>query len=155
VLAPTFDAIHRVARLDERALALARAFWPGAITLVLPRSTHSAGWEIGGDPATIGVRIPAHPLARAVLEGTGPLAVTSANRSGAPPATTCDELHEVFGEHVEVYLCEDAPLVGASSTVLDLAHGAPRLLRLGDIDRDDVERFLPAGEALLDSPPSP
>ena len=54
---------------------------------------------------------------------TGPLAVTSANRSGEPPATTCDQLLATFGDAVAVYLCEDEALEGRSSTVLDLAHG--------------------------------
>ena len=155
VLAPTMDQIRSVAELDERAERLAHALWPGALTLVLPRSPGSASWHLGGDASTVGVRIPAHPLALAVLTATGPLAVTSANRSGETPATTCGDLRDAFGELVEVYLCEDAPLVGTSSTVLDLAHDAPTLIRLGDLDRREIERFLPVGEPLLDSPPSP
>ena len=99
--------------------------------------------------------MPAHPLARALLAGTGPLAVTSANRSGDAPATTCDELRATFGDLVQVYLCEDEPLVGAASTVLDLAHGVAALLRGGDVSPDEIRRHLPPEEALLDSRPSP
>ena len=154
VLAASVDDALTVAELDETARRFARAFWPGALTLVVPRTGRSASWDLGQDAASIGVRVPAHPLAVAVLAGTGPLAVSSANRSGEPPATTCDGLTEAFGDLVSVYLCADAPLVGAASTVLDLAHGHPRLLRRGDLSLEQVARFLPAGEPLLDSRPS-
>jgi len=154
VLTPTMVAAREVARFDERAEALAAAFWPGALTLVLARAGLSRSWDLGGDASTVGVRVPSHPLARALLTGSGPLAVTSANRSGESPATTCDELRAAFGDLVEVYLCEEAPLEGAASTVLDLAHGRPRLLRAGDLAPEAIERSLPAGEALLDSRPS-
>jgi tRNA A37 threonylcarbamoyladenosine synthetase subunit TsaC/SUA5/YrdC len=103
----------------------------------------------------VAVRVPAHPLARALLAEAGPLAVTSANRSGDPPATTCDGLRKAFGDLVAVYLCEEAPLEGAASTVLDLAHGPATILRSGDLDAATLGRFLPAGEPLLNSPPSP
>ncbi|MEZ0233568.1 MAG: L-threonylcarbamoyladenylate synthase [Actinomycetota bacterium] len=155
VLVPSIDAARTVAELDARADALAEALWPGALTIVLPRSRVSAPWDLGGDGSSVGVRVPAHPLARAVLAAAGPLAVTSANRSGESPATMCDGLSSTFGDLVAVYLCEDRPLEGASSTVVDLAHGAARLLRRGDLGADDIARFLPAGEALLDSRPSP
>ncbi len=68
------------------------------------------------------MRVPSHPLALAVLAAAGPLATTSANRSGAPPAVTCDELHAAFGDEVAVYLCQEEPLSGAASTVVDLTH---------------------------------
>jgi L-threonylcarbamoyladenylate synthase len=155
ILVATIDLAHDVARFDDRADRLARALWPGALSLVLPRTSVSAPWPLGGDADTVAVRVPAHPLARAVLAEAGPLAVTSANRSGEPPATTCEGLREVFGDLVAVYLCEEAPLEGAASTVLDLAHGLPAILRSGDVDAVTIARFLPAGEPLLDSPPSP
>lgn len=85
VLVSSTDLVRVVAELDERAERLAHAFWPGALTLVLPRSRRSGAWKLGGDGESIGVRVPAHPLARAVLTAAGPLAVSSANRSGNPP----------------------------------------------------------------------
>lgn len=154
VLAPTVQAARAVARFDERAETLAERLWPGALTLVLPRTPESLGWGLGGDDDTVGVRVPDHRLARALLDISGPLAVTSANRSGEPPATTCEELHEAFGDLVAVYLCEAAPLQGAASTVLDLAHGPARVLREGDVEPATIARLLPAREALLDSRPS-
>jgi len=155
ILAGSIEVAREVARFDERADRLARALWPGALSLVLPRTAASEPWALGGDDDCVAVRVPAHPLALAVLAGAGPLAVTSANRSGEPPATTCDGLRSVFGDLVAVYLCEEAPLEGAASTVLDLAHGSPTILRSGDLDAATIARFLPAGDPLLDSPPSP
>ena len=155
ILAATAAEARTLARFDARADRLAGACWPGALTLVLPRTGASTGWELGGDPATVGVRVPHHPLALAVLAATGPLAVTSANRSGAPPARTCDELQAAFGDAVEVYLCQDEPLEGMASSVVDLAHGPARLLRAGSVASEVIERFLPGEGPLLDSRPSP
>jgi len=155
VLVPSLDVAGEVAGFDERAERLAAAFWPGALTLILPRTDASSLWDLGGDAATVGLRIPAHPLASAVLTATGPLATSSANRSGEPPSTTCAGLRRTFGELVSEYLCTDDPWEGAASSVLDLAHGAPVLVRSGGVAPGEIDRFLPRGEALLDSPPSP
>lgn len=132
VLVPSSASAHEVAEFDDLAEALAVRFWAGPLTLVLPRTPASRGWDLGGDPSTIGVRMPHHPLALAVLAGTGPLAVTSANRSGAPTPTTCEEVAGVFGDAVAVYLCGEASS-GTASTVLDLAHGEPRVIRSGAV----------------------
>ena len=142
VLAASAAAAADIASMDDRAMRLARALWPGALTLVLPRSDESARWDLGGNPATIGVRVPRHPLALAVLAGTGPLAVTSANRSGTPTPSTCQELAAVFGDAVSVYLCEDEPRTGLASTVLDLTHGDPVILRAGDVAEAEIARLL-------------
>jgi tRNA threonylcarbamoyl adenosine modification protein (Sua5/YciO/YrdC/YwlC family) len=133
VLVPGVAAARQIAVMDGRAEALAARFWAGPLTLVLPRAGESRTWELGGDPATVGVRMPHHPLALAVLARTGPLAVTSANRSGEPTPSTCDAIVDLFGDAVAVYLCDRAPLEGAASTVVDLAHGDPRILRRGDV----------------------
>ena len=153
VLIATLDAARGLARFDERAERLAAALWPGPLTLVLSRTDASAGWELGGDGRTIGVRVPSHPLALAVLSGAGPLATTSANRSGEPPAVTCDELHATFGDRVDVYLCQEQPLSGAASTVVDLTHPDPRVLRAGGVDAERLRQLLGGGAPLLDSPP--
>ena len=144
-----------VAALDDRAERLAAECWPGALTLVLPRAEASVAWDLGGDRDTVAVRMPHHPLALALLAASGPLAVTSANRSGLPPATTCDELTAAFGDDVDCYLCQDDPLRGLASTVLDLAHDPPAILRAGAVDREALARFLGSKEPLLDSPISP
>lgn len=155
VLTATVDAARTVAAFDGRADRLAAACWPGGLTLVLPRTPVSEGWDLGGDPATVGVRVPRHPLALAVLTATGPLAVSSANRSGEPPAADAEALERAFGASVAVYLCQEAPLEGAASTVVDLAHGAARILRAGALDVATIARLLGAEGSLLDSPLSP
>jgi L-threonylcarbamoyladenylate synthase len=144
VLVPDVDAAASIAVLDERAARLVERFWPGPLTVVLERTDASRGWDLGGDPTTVGVRVPRHPLALAVLERTGPLAVTSANRSGVPPATTCDQLTEVFGDAVAIYVCEDRPLEGVASTVVDLAHGDARVLRAGAVAEAEISVILDA-----------
>jgi tRNA threonylcarbamoyl adenosine modification protein (Sua5/YciO/YrdC/YwlC family) len=138
VLVPSVDVAVKLARVDDRARTLMEAFWPGPLTIVLPRAEASRRWDLGGDPDTVGVRWPRHLLARALLERTGPMAVTSANISGRGSPATCDELVTTFGEKVEVYLCQEEPLAGAASTVVDLAHGAPAVLRRGAITESDL-----------------
>ena len=142
VLLPSVASAAEVALMDERAERLAAALWPGAVTLVLPRTPGSAAWDLGGDAATIGIRVPRHPLALAVLAGTGPLAVTSANLSGEETPSSCEEITRIFGDAVAVYLCLEGALQGRASTVVDLAHGDPAILRLGDVDERTVARLL-------------
>jgi tRNA threonylcarbamoyl adenosine modification protein (Sua5/YciO/YrdC/YwlC family) len=146
VLVATTASAGDVAVMDERARRLADALWPGALTLVLPRTPESRPWDLGGDPDTVGVRVPHHALALAVLAGTGPLAVTSANRSGEPTPSECGDLADVFGDAVAVYLCEESPVRGTASTVVDLAHGPPAILREGAIGERAIL------EALGDTP---
>ncbi|HEX6231294.1 MAG TPA: L-threonylcarbamoyladenylate synthase [Actinomycetota bacterium] len=142
VLVPTAAAARAIARFDERAEALASAFWAGPLTLVLPRASGSRAWDLGGDPATIGVRLPRHPLALGLLARTGPLAVTSANRSGSPTPSTGDELRDTFGDGVDVYLCEESSLAGRPSTVVDLGGGEARILRVGAVGDREIRRIL-------------
>lgn len=138
VLVPNTAVAREVAAFDERAERLALTCWPGPLTIVLPRTDRSRAWDLGGDPATVGVRVPRHPLALAVLSRTGPLAVTSANRSGGPTPATCEGVVGVFGDLVAVYLCAEEPLAGPPSTVVDLAHGDPCVLRAGALDPTEV-----------------
>ena len=155
VLASSVNEVRALALFDDDAERLAAACWPGGLTLVLRRASASAAWELGGDPATVGVRIPDHPLARSLLAAAGPLAVTSANRSGTPPGLTCDDLEATFGETVTLYLCQALPPAGTASTVVDMAHGPARVLRSGAVAPEVVARLLSAEGPLLDSPLSP
>lgn len=155
VLCSSTAEARTVATFDARADRLAAWSWPGALTIVLARTERSRSWELGGDPDTIGVRVPAHPLALAVLAASGPLAVTSANRSGEPPARTCAELEAAFGDLVDLFLCDDEPLEGLASTVVDLTHGDAVILRVGDVSPEVVARLITGEDPLLDSgPPS-
>jgi L-threonylcarbamoyladenylate synthase len=142
VLVPSVEAAGEIAAFDERAEALAGVFWAGPLTIVLPRTDASRGWDLGGDAGTIGVRMPNHALTLALLARTGPLAVSSANRSGEPPPATCEELRGVFGDAVAVYLCADGPLGQVASSVIDLSGREPRMLRTGTVSEDNVREVL-------------
>ena len=138
VLVPDEQHARGIASFDERAERLVAAFWPGSLTIVLPRTIGSASWDLGGDPGTVGVRVPGHRLARSVLAGSGPMAVTSANRSGEPPCTTGEQLVAAFGDTVAIYLCDEVPLDGVASTVVDLAHGELKVLRQGSLQAERI-----------------
>jgi tRNA threonylcarbamoyl adenosine modification protein (Sua5/YciO/YrdC/YwlC family) len=142
VLVATPSEAREIARVDARAEALMLRFWAGPLTIVLPRTGASRSWRLGGRETTIGVRMPHHPLALAVLARTGPLAVTSANRSGEPTPATCDGVAGVFGAAVSVYLCDERPLEGAASTVVDLASPDVVILREGGVGEADVRAAL-------------
>ncbi len=142
VLVGSAGAARELAVFDQRAERLAGSLWPGAITIVLPRAPASRGWPLGGDPESIGVRVPHHALALALLALAGPLAVTSANRSGESTASDCDGIHKTFGDLVAVYLCEERPLEGVPSTVVDLTARDARVLRPGGIDAETLGRLL-------------
>ena len=137
VLAAGREQAARVAVFDPRAEALARRFWPGALTIVLPRAELAADWDLGVEEGTVGVRMPAHEDALALLRRTGPLAVTSANRSGEPTPATCQGVREALGDAVAVYLCGGATS-NAASTVVDLTAAEPRVLREGALPAADV-----------------
>jgi L-threonylcarbamoyladenylate synthase len=141
VLAPSLQAARELAVFDERADRVAAALWPGALTLILPRAAATRGWSLGGNGETIGVRVPRHLLTISVLEGTGPLAATSANRTGEPPARSCAELERTFGDLVEVYLCQADELDGRASSVVDLSGADPRILRPGALDPDALRQL--------------
>jgi L-threonylcarbamoyladenylate synthase len=127
-----------VAVFDDRAWALAGRFWPGPLTMVLPRAPQARDWDLGAQPETVGVRVPDHAVAHALLVRTGPLAVTSANLSGEPTPTTCDEIRASLGESVAVYLCSGETAGTVASTVVDLNAEETRVLREGSIAPDAI-----------------
>lgn len=119
-----------VAELDFAARDLAEDHWPGPLTLVVPRAPGFAADLGGTDPVTVAVRVPAHPVALELLRRTGPLAVTSANVSGEPPATTYEQACALAPD----LICLDGGACdGVPSTVLSLV-GEPRVLRQGALD---------------------
>ncbi|MFL5796525.1 MAG: L-threonylcarbamoyladenylate synthase [Actinomycetota bacterium] len=143
VLVPSQEAAERIGELDHRARRLARRFWPGPLTIVVRRSAASSGWDLGGNPDTIGLRIPDHPVALRVLRTAGPLAVTSANLSGRPTPATCEEVAALFGSAVSVTLCADEPLSGQASTIVDVTNDIPVVLRPGATPNTDIADVLP------------
>jgi L-threonylcarbamoyladenylate synthase len=127
--------------LPTYARKLVDAFWPGGLTLVCPAQP-SLDWDLGAD-GTVAVRMPLHRTALALLDRTGPLAVTSANRTGQPAATTCDEAEEQLGEAVSVYL-DAGPCAGsAASTIVDVTGERPRVLRVGALELDRLRTVVP------------
>lgn len=116
-----------VAELDDGARALARKHWPGPLTLVVPRNADFTADVGGTNDRTVAVRVPAHPVALRLLAVTGPLAVTSANVSGEPPATTYEEACALAPE---LPCLDGGRCDGMPSTVFNLV-GEPRVLREG------------------------
>ena len=118
--------------LSASAKDLIDEFWPGGLTLVM-RANRNLIWDLGDTKGTVAVRMPLHELTLELLKQTGPLAVSSANRSGAPPATTAADAEAQLGEAVAVYL-DDGPCSGdVPSTIVDLTGAVPKLLRRGVI----------------------
>lgn len=145
------------ADVPSGALALARRHWPGALTIVL-KAQRTLRLELGETGGTVAVRVPDHDALRALLRRTGPLAVSSANVSGQPAATTCDEAVAMLGDEVAVYLDGGATAGGTASTIVDFSRDAAgRVLRQGAIDfevlREDAPDLQP--EAVEPAAPEP
>lgn len=121
---PTLDALAE--EVPDAARTLVKAFWPGALTLILP-ARESLTWDLGDTHGTVALRMPAHPIALELLSETGPLAVSSANLSGKSAARTAQEAFDYLGDSVAVYL--DAGQVGEAefpgrsngSTIVDFS----------------------------------
>ena len=136
VLVASVDAIDSLCvDVPDAARALARTFWPGGLTLIL-RARPDLGWDLGETGGTIGVRMPHQDALLRLLRDFGPMAVTSANLTGQPPATSVEAAIGYFGARVAAYL--DPTQGSTASSIVDCAHGAPRALRLGTISLDDL-----------------
>jgi L-threonylcarbamoyladenylate synthase len=131
------QALELATAVPETARTLMARWWPGALTLVLPRRPDLA-LDLGSDEATIGIRCPDHPVPRALARSCGPLATTSANRHGEPPITTAAEVAEVLGEAVGLVL-DAGTCAGAPSTVVDCTGAEPRCLREGRLPWEVVQ----------------
>ncbi len=136
-----------VAEVPEAVDRLVEEFWPGGLTIVLP-SQPSLSWDLGETHGTVAVRMPAHNIALELLEETGPLAVSSANRTGMPAAVTIDQARDMLGDAVAVYLDAGPSATGVASTIVDatrLVGGAERLvgvLREGAVSRERLRDVL-------------
>lgn len=125
VLAADWDQARRFADVPQWV----GQFWPGALTVVLPSKV-----KLGWDKDTVALRVPADEKARAVLSATGPLAVTSANLSGEPPAVDIATAKEYFGSDVAAFVDGGTSELGIPSTIVDLTGPEPQLLRSGALD---------------------
>lgn len=131
-----------VVELPEVANRLAQQFWPGGLTLVLEHAP-SLAWDLGEAEGTVAVRLPDDEVVRDLLRRTGPLAVSSANRSGRPAATTAAEAQQQLGERAAVLL-DGGPRAGrAASTIVDCTSDVPRILRIGVVPVDRLREVVP------------
>lgn len=183
-LADMQDVMEWASEVPDYAIDLARAFWPGPMTLILPRTDLAKDFITGGQ-ATVGLRVPDHTLALALLQefkkiGGKGLAAPSANRFGQVSPTTASAVQEELGDFLtdsDAILDGGPSLVGLESTIIDCTASAPRILRPGAItiemiekvtglkveDRDDVIRvsgslenhYAPTAQILLDGHPRP
>ncbi len=136
------EAVPAMAHPTAAFWRLAAAFWPGPLTMILPKTDLlPAVVTAGGD--TVALRIPDHPLALALLrQVAAPLAVTSANLSGHPPARTAAEALAQLGDRIAAVLDGGLAPGGQPSTILDLTQSPPRILRAGPIPLDAIRRVL-------------
>lgn len=120
---------------------LVEAFWPGGLSIVVPQAP-SLPWNLGDANGTVMLRMPLHPVAIALLEQTGPMAVSSANISGQPPATNVTMAQDQLGDDVALYIDGGEATIGEASTIVDLSGRRPRLLREGAISAERVAEVL-------------
>lgn len=132
VLVATIDQAREIGEITERAAELAERHWPGALTLIVTPKVVLSDWVGDKQRRTVGIRVPDHPVARDLLKVSGPLAVTSANRSGGQETMSNREARNVFGDEVAVYLEGRAP-GGQASTVVDATGPDLAVLREGPV----------------------
>ena len=146
--ATTLDAL--AVGIPGYARALVDHFWPGPLTLVCTQQS-SLQWDLGDTRGTVAVRMPDHELVLEILERTGPLAVSSANITGRPPAADADAAEEMLGEDVSVII-DGGPAAGdLPSTIVDVTGTQGRVLRTGALSLADLNAVLePLGATLTD-----
>jgi len=131
--------------------ALTEAFWPGPLTLICEQQ-RSLTWDLGETRGTVAVRMPDHEIALALLERTGPMAVSSANLSGLPAATEAAAAEGMLGESVELVLDGGPSPKGQASTILDVRASQPRLLRLGALSAAELNDVIqPLGATVIEA----
>jgi L-threonylcarbamoyladenylate synthase len=138
--------------LSDAATALARAFWPGGITLVVPRRADrqlpaalTGGADAPGAITTVGLRVPDHEAPRAIAAAVGPLPTTSANRSGEPELADAGEIEDQLGDALDLIVDGGPASGGPPSTVVDTTGEEVRILRAGAVSIEDIGRALQSG----------
>lgn len=135
--------------------SLVEEFWPGALTIIC-RQQPSLQWDLGDTRGTVAIRMPDHELALAILERTGPLAVSSANLTGRPAARTAGDAEQMLGESVSVIVDGGENGVGEASTIIDATGKEPSVLRLGAVGYAALNVVLePLGLAIDDPDADP
>ncbi|WP_456367638.1 L-threonylcarbamoyladenylate synthase [Thermococcus sp.] len=134
-----FRDLKRVARdIPKEAKLLAEKFWPGPLTMVLPKADEVPPVTTGGLD-TVAVRMPAHPIALALIKASTPVAAPSANISGKPSPTSADHVVDDFYGRIEVIIDGGETNIGVESTVIDLSSERPMLLRPGGLPLEEIE----------------
>ena len=143
------DQAPEIGVMSAAATALAGAFWPGGLTLVVPRrldrplpAALTGGADAPGAVATVGLRVPNHAAPRALAAAVGPLPTTSANRSGEPEARNAGEIERLLGNALDLILDGGPSLGGTASTVVDATGETLRILREGAIPAAEIARSL-------------
>jgi len=131
-----------VDQMPAPATALSEKFWPGALTLVVRHTAHLV-WDLGDSRGTVAVRMPADELAQDLISRTGPLAVSSANRTGHDAATTAMEARLQLGASVSVYLDGGSSGGSVASTIIDVTGERPRVLRAGALELAALREVVP------------
>jgi tRNA threonylcarbamoyl adenosine modification protein (Sua5/YciO/YrdC/YwlC family) len=135
----TIDGL--VVGVPKAARDLIEAFWPGGLSIVLPHAP-SLTWDLGSTKGTVMLRMPLHPVALELLRDVGPMAVSSANVSGQPPAASAAQAQDQLGDKVAVYLDGGPSGEPVASTIVDLTGDAPRVLREGAVSTAEVAEVL-------------
>jgi tRNA threonylcarbamoyl adenosine modification protein (Sua5/YciO/YrdC/YwlC family) len=151
VLIPALTTLEALATgIPDVARELVEEFWPGGLTLILA-ATPSLMWDLGETNGTVALRMPADPLALELLADTGPLAVSSANLTGRPAATTAAEAEAMLGESVDVYLDAGERAATGASTIVDATSpdGLLRIVRHGAVSEESLREI--AGDRLAPS----
>jgi L-threonylcarbamoyladenylate synthase len=135
--------------VPPRVRELVEAFWPGGLTLVVEHAP-SLAWDLGAARGTVAVRMPLHPVALELLDRVGPMGVSSANRTGQPPAATAEEARDQLGFAVAVYLDGGPSGDPVPSTILDVTGSVPRVLRSGAVSLEQLREVV--GEVTAPAP---
>lgn len=141
----TLDGLAADVSLTARRLI--EAFWPGGLTVVC-RQQPSLAWDLGDTADTVALRMPLHPVAIEILREIGPMAVSSANRSGMPPARTAAEAEQQLGDSVSIYLESGPTEDDVPSTIVDVTGRVPRVLRVGAVTVELLREVAPDVEVV-------
>ena len=144
VLVPDAEAVSPLVReISPEARALMESFWPGPLTIVL-HASHRVPAEVTRGPKTLGIRVPSSPLCIRLLRLAGtPITSTSANVTGENPLLSMDEIEETLKSYVDLLLDAGALPESRPSTVIDMTHHPPQLLREGAIPAENIRDVLP------------
>ncbi|MFY9325029.1 MAG: L-threonylcarbamoyladenylate synthase [Candidatus Nanopelagicales bacterium] len=129
-------------RVTQTMKDLVQCFWPGALTLVVKQQP-TLNWDLGDTNGTVAVRMPMHPVAIELLNLVGPMAVSSANKTGQSSAINIEMAVEQLGEVVSIYLDGGPSPITVPSTILDLTNEETRVIRIGAIELDEIREVVP------------